>query len=54
MQTADPEKLAVFEKHMSLMAVLIEPNDWMPEAYRTLMLRMAEHHANSEIVGALT
>jgi ring-1,2-phenylacetyl-CoA epoxidase subunit PaaA len=25
----------------------------MPDAYRALMLRMAEHHANSEIVGAL-
>ncbi len=51
-ETADPEKLAVFEKHITD-GGLIEPNDWMPEAYRTLMLRMAEHHANSEIVGAL-
>jgi ring-1,2-phenylacetyl-CoA epoxidase subunit PaaA len=25
----------------------------MPDSYRTLMLRMAEHHANSEIIGAL-
>ncbi len=25
----------------------------MPTAYRTGMLRMAEHHANSEIIGAL-
>ena len=32
---------------------LIEPDDWMPSAYRTAMLRMAEHHANSEIIGAL-
>ena len=38
---------------MSAEGGLVEPNDWMPEAYRTLMLRMAEHHANSEIVGAL-
>ena len=51
-KTADPEKLAVFEKHITD-GGLIEPNDWMPDAYRTLMLRMAEHHANSEIVGAL-
>ncbi|MCA9242996.1 MAG: 1,2-phenylacetyl-CoA epoxidase subunit A [Phycisphaerales bacterium] len=32
---------------------LIEADDWMPENYRVGMLRMAEHHANSEIVGAL-
>lgn len=32
---------------------LIEADDWMPKAYRDAMLRMAEHHANSEIVGAL-
>jgi len=27
--------------------------DWIPEGYRAGMLRMAEHHANSEIIGAL-
>ena len=48
----DPQKLAAFEEHVAN-GGLIEPNDWMPEAYRSLMLRMAEHHANSEIVGAL-
>ena len=48
----DPEKLAAFEAHVQA-GGLIEPTDWMPEAYRSLMLRMAEHHANSEIVGAL-
>jgi len=48
----DPDKLAEFE-HRITDGVLIEPGDWMPEAYRALMLRMAEHHANSEIVGAL-
>ena len=31
----------------------VEPDDWMPHNYRVGMLRMAEHHANSEIVGAL-
>ena len=48
----DPVKLKAFEKHVAD-GGLIEPKDWMPEGYRALMLRMAEHHANSEIVGAL-
>ena len=48
----DPELLAEFETRIAD-GVLIEPGDWMPDAYRALMLRMAEHHANSEIVGAL-
>ena len=48
----DPDKLAEFEQRI-VDGVLIEPGDWMPEAYRTLQLRMAEHHANSEIIGAL-
>jgi len=48
----DPDKLAVFESRVAS-GVLIEPGDWMPQAYRTGMLRMAEHHANSEIIGAL-
>jgi len=50
--TADPEKLAAFEQRIAD-GILIEPGDWMPDSYRTLMLRMAEHHANSEIIGAL-
>jgi ring-1,2-phenylacetyl-CoA epoxidase subunit PaaA len=48
----DPDKLAEFESRIAS-GVLIEPGDWMPQAYRTGMLRMAEHHANSEIIGAL-
>lgn len=48
----DPEKLAEFQAKIDA-GVLIEHDDWMPEAYRVGMLRMAEHHANSEIVGAL-
>ncbi len=48
----DPEKLAEFEAKIAR-GEQIEADDWMPEAYRTGMLRMAEHHANSEIVGAL-
>ena len=48
----DPEKLAEFEAKIDA-GQLIEPDDWMPAAYRGGMLKMAEHHANSEIVGAL-
>ncbi len=48
----DPEKLAEFQAVIDA-GELIEADDWMPQAYRTGMLRMAEHHANSEIIGAL-
>jgi len=48
----DAAQLAEFEARIAR-GELIEQDDWMPEAYRTGMLRMAEHHANSEIVGAL-
>ena len=48
----DPEKLAEFEQRIAD-GILIEPGDWMPDAYRMGMLGMAEHHANSEIIGAL-
>ena len=48
----DNEKLADFEKRVSA-GEIVEPDDWMPQNYRVGMLRMAEHHANSEIVGAL-
>lgn len=46
------ELLADFEQRVSE-GELIEPQDWMPHNYRVGMLRMAEHHANSEIIGAL-
>ncbi|MHC4428313.1 MAG: 1,2-phenylacetyl-CoA epoxidase subunit PaaA [Planctomycetota bacterium] len=48
----DPEKLEEFEAKIDI-GGLIEPDDWMPDTYRKGMLKMAEHHANSEIVGAL-
>ncbi|MGI9013844.1 MAG: 1,2-phenylacetyl-CoA epoxidase subunit PaaA [Phycisphaerales bacterium] len=48
----DPEMIAAFEARIAA-GELIEQDDWMPEAYRSGMLRMAEHHANSEIIGAL-
>ena len=48
----DPDLLAAFLAHIDG-GGLIEPDDWMPTQYRSLMLKMSEHHANSEIVGAL-
>lgn len=48
----DPERLAAFQARIDR-GELIERDDWMPEDYRLGMLRMAEHHGNSEIMGAL-
>jgi ring-1,2-phenylacetyl-CoA epoxidase subunit PaaA len=48
----DPDKLGPFEARVAK-GELVEPDDWMPHNYRVGMLRVAEHHANSEIVGAL-
>src|SRR5437660_6885945 len=31
----------------------IEPNDWMPDAYRRTLIRQISQHAHSEIVGML-
>ena len=31
----------------------IEPNDWMPAAYRKTLIRQISQHAHSEIVGML-
>jgi len=33
--------------------VKVEPNDWMPEAYRKTLTRQISQHAHSEIVGML-
>lgn len=48
----DEAKTGVFQDRVDR-GELIEADDWMPQNYRVGMLRMAEHHANSEIVGAL-
>src|SRR5215475_6810390 len=31
----------------------VEPNDWMPAAYRKTLIRQISQHAHSEIVGML-
>ncbi|MET0300383.1 MAG: 1,2-phenylacetyl-CoA epoxidase subunit PaaA [Flavitalea sp.] len=33
--------------------IRIEPKDWMPEAYRRMLIRQMSQHAHSEIVGML-
>jgi len=48
----DPCRVADFQARIDR-GELIEADDWLPHNYRVGMLRMAEHHANSEIVGAL-
>ncbi len=46
------ERFALFEAHVTG-GGKIEPNDWMPDEYRTAVLRFVEMHANSELMGVL-
>lgn len=48
----DSDRLAEFESYVAG-GGLVELDDWMPHNYRVGMLKMSEHHANSEIIGAL-
>ena len=48
----DPARLAAFEARVAA-DEFIEPNDWMPEAYRRTLVRQISQHAHSEIVGML-
>lgn len=48
----DEDRIGEFQERIDRRE-LVEPGDWMPHNYRVGMLRVAEHHANSEIVGAL-
>ncbi|MFA6031485.1 MAG: 1,2-phenylacetyl-CoA epoxidase subunit PaaA [Myxococcota bacterium] len=48
----DPERIAAFEARVAA-DEFIEPNDWMPEAYRRTLVRQISQHAHSEIVGML-
>ena len=47
-----PDLLAAFEARVAA-DEFIEPNDWMPQAYRDTLLRQISQHAHSEIVGML-
>ena len=46
------ERFALFEAHV-LDGGKIESTDWMPDEYRTAVLRFVEMHANSELMGVL-
>src|SRR5947209_4357409 len=49
---ADPEREARFQARVDAES-RIEPNDWMPDAYRKTLVRQISQHAHSEIVGML-
>jgi ring-1,2-phenylacetyl-CoA epoxidase subunit PaaA len=49
---SDPALEARFQAHVDA-ELKIEPNDWMPEAYRRTLTRQISQHAHSEIVGML-
>src|SRR4026209_2930683 len=42
----------IFEDKISR-EIRIEPKDWMPDAYRKMLIRQISQHAHSEIVGML-
>ena len=48
----DPVKLAAFDARIAR-GDIIEPKDWMPQRYRSQLVRMMSQHAHSEIVGML-
>ena len=48
----DSEKSARFQARVDA-EEKVEPNDWMPEAYRRTLVRQISQHAHSEIVGML-
>jgi len=48
----DPAAIEAFEARVAA-DEFIEPNDWMPEAYRRTLVRQISQHAHSEVVGML-
>lgn len=46
------DRLASFEAHVTT-GGKVEPTDWMPDDYRSAVLRFVEMHANSELMGVL-
>ena len=48
----DPARQAAFDARIDADG-RIEPQDWMPEAYRKTLVRQISQHAHSEIVGML-
>jgi ring-1,2-phenylacetyl-CoA epoxidase subunit PaaA len=46
----DPVKMERFQARIDA-EEKVEPNDWMPEAYRRTLIRQISQHAHSEIIG---
>ncbi|MDQ2965899.1 MAG: phenylacetate-CoA oxygenase subunit PaaI, partial [Chloroflexota bacterium] len=46
------ERFGLFEAHVTG-GGKVEAGDWMPDEYRTSVLRFVEMHANSELMGVL-
>ena len=46
----DAARLAIFQATIDR-EEKIEPNDWMPEAYRRTLVRQVSQHAHSEVIG---
>lgn len=44
------ELLTIFEEKIEA-EIKIEPRDWMPEEYRTHLIRQISQHAHSEVIG---
>lgn len=51
-QAGEQDLIKAFESRIAA-GETIEPKDWMPERYRTQLIRMMSQHAHSEIVGML-
>jgi ring-1,2-phenylacetyl-CoA epoxidase subunit PaaA len=51
-EASEQERLAAFTAHVHA-GGKVEAGDWMPEEYRTAVLRFVEMHANSELMGVL-
>ena len=49
-QIEDADKLEAFQQRIDA-EERIEPNDWMPAAYRKTLIRQISQHAHSEIIG---
>src|SRR6266496_3408488 len=48
----DTDRLEAFVAHIAA-GGKVEATDWMPEEYRTALIRFIEMHANSELMGVL-
>ncbi|MEM8532783.1 MAG: 1,2-phenylacetyl-CoA epoxidase subunit PaaA [Chloroflexota bacterium] len=51
-QINETEQLAQFQAHIAA-GGKVEATDWMPDEYRTALIRFIEMHANSELMGVL-